>query len=117
MTKRLDASSDENSTTLTGPTAFLYSILLFLLRGAALWIVVPCVVVGWVLAMPLKLLPSMRPAGGFPRFSQYLSWADACLVAVLTNGVLRSFGERHEWPDWPRHRSQVREPFRWVDLQ
>jgi hypothetical protein len=79
-------------------------LLVLVLRGLALWVVIPVVFVLWLLLAPVRWLVHGRNR---PRLRQYVTWADMTLVASLERGPLRPLvRDREKFPAWPRARAE-----------
>jgi hypothetical protein len=81
---------------------------MLLVRGLALWVVVPLGLLLWVIGMPLFLRKGVS-------LGALLGWADLNLLALLQRALLRPWmGRLLEWVPASRM-SQVEHRLRWFD--
>ena len=79
----------------------IYVGALLVIRGLLLWIIVPLTFVVWVLLMPARAARRVFLRRRSPSLRQYITWADAVLIAALERSVLRPIGIINDWPAWP----------------
>lgn len=72
----------------------LATVLLLLIRGVLLWVVIPLALLAWPICVGARVLQWRRP----PTPRACTKWADAALVAVLANTVLRWGFDPVPWP-------------------
>jgi hypothetical protein len=82
--------------------AFLYTLLLFSIRGVVLWVIVPVTFAFWLVLSPIRLVRRLFFRIRHPTFRQYLTWADEVLITVLEHTVLRPLCTPSRFPYWPK---------------
>lgn len=95
--------------TLTKPMGAGWAMLvMFLVRGLALWVVVPVFALTWLLALPLFLSKEI-PLGAL------LGWGDPNLIALIQRVLLRPW--MYHLIEWtpPSRMADVTHRVRWFD--
>ena len=88
--------------TISAKRLAVYTVLVVAVRGLALWVLIPLVVVGWLLTAPVRLIRRFVMHLRHPKLTQYIAWADEALIATLEVTLLRPLGVRNGFPHWPR---------------
>jgi hypothetical protein len=96
-------------------------VLVLVVRGLALWIVLPIAFAVWLVTLPVRSVRRRLFARPHASLSAYLHWADDVLVYLLERLVMVGRPKRRSetgvrWPRWPDATTDRSGDSLWMDL-